>query len=137
MKKRVLQVHRISEEQLRGLMYVAQGLRLRSNNYVIIAEDIDWLIILNVFFEQKIIHKGKRPPYAAFEKWILSNVTLYNATPNAYQISMMARRVADAEYPWLSKHAPKYAVRKWQALYHYFTQMVVDAIRLNEGVTTI
>ena len=137
MKRRTLQIYRISEEQLRRLMHLAQGLRLRSNNYVIIAEDIDWLIILNILFEQKIIHKGKRPPYAAFEKWTQSNVTLYNAAPNAYQISMMARRVADAEYPWLSKHAPKYAIRKWQALYHHFTQMVVDAIWLNEGVTTI
>jgi hypothetical protein len=132
MKRRTLQIYRISEEQLRGLMHVVQGLRLRSNNYVIIAEDTDWLIILNVLFELKIIHKGKRPPYAAFEKWILSNVTLYNATPNAYQISMMARRVADAEYPWQSKHAPTYAIRKWQALYHYFTQMVRNAIELHE-----
>ena len=37
MKRRTLHIHRISEEQLRGLMHVAQGLRLRSNNYVIIA----------------------------------------------------------------------------------------------------
>ena len=132
MKRRHLCIHRISEEQLRGLMHVAQGLRLRSNNYVIIAESTDWLIVLNVLFEQKIIRKGQRPPYAAFESWILSNVTLYNAAPKAYHVSLMARRVADAEYPWQSKHAPKYAVRKWQALYHHFTQMVVDAIRLNE-----
>ena len=137
MKRRTLQIYRISEEQLRRLMHVAQGLRLRSNNYVIIAEDIDWLIILNILFEQKIIHKGKRPPYAAFENWILSNVTLYNAAPNAYRMSVMTRRLADATLPWESKHAPKYAIRKWQALYHHFTQMVVDAIRLNEGVTTI
>ena len=132
MKRRVLQVQRISEEQLRRLMHLAQGLRLRSNNYVIIAEDIDWYIVLYVLFEQQVIHKGQRPPYAAFEKWILSNVTLYNAAPNAYQISVMARRVADAEYPWQSKHAPKYAIRKWQALYHYFTQMVRNAIELHE-----
>jgi hypothetical protein len=132
MKRRVLQVKRISEEQLRGLMLVAQGLRLRSNNYVIIAENTDWLIILNVLFEQKIIHKGKRPPYVAFEKWMLSNVTLYNTAPNAYHISVMARRLADVTLPWESKHAPKYAVRKWQALYHYFTQMVRNAIELHE-----
>ena len=132
MKKRILQVHRISEEQLRGLMHVAQGLRLRSNNYVIIAEDIDWYIVLHVLFEQGIINKGNRPPYAAFENWILSNVTLYNATPNAYRMSVMARRLADATLPWESKHAPKYAVRKWQALYHYFTQMVRNAIELPE-----
>ena len=132
MKKRVLKVQRISEEQLRGLMHVAQGLRLRSNNYVIIAEDIDWYIVLHVLFEQGIINKGNRPPYAAFENWILSNVTLYNATPNAYRMSVMARRLADATLPWESKHAPKYAVRKWQALYHYFTQMVRNAIELPE-----
>ena len=132
MKRRVLQVQRISEEQLCGLMHVAQGLRLRSNNYVIIAEDIDWYIVLYVLFEQGIINKGNRPPYAAFENWILSNVTLYNAAPNAYRMSVMARRLADATLPWESKHAPKYAVRKWQALYHHFTQMVRNAIELPE-----
>jgi hypothetical protein len=133
MKRRVLNIHRISEEQLRGLMHVAQGLRLRSNNYFIIAEDIDWYIVLYVLFEQQVIHKGQRPPYTAFEKWTQSNVTLYNATPNAYRLSVMARRItADATLPWESKHAPKYAVRKWQALYHYFTQMVRNAIELHE-----
>lgn len=132
MKRRVLQVQHITEEQLRGLMHVAQGLRLRSNNYVIIAEDIDWLIVLHVLFEQGIIHKGNRPPYAAFENWLLSNVTLYNAAPNAYRMSVMARRVADAHHPWQSAKAPKYAVLKWQALYHHFTQMVTKAILLHE-----
>lgn len=131
MKRRVLNIQRISEEQLRGLIYVAQGLRLRSNNYVIIAEDTDWLIVLHVLFEQKIIHKGKRPPYAAFEKWILSNVTLYNAAPKAARLSVMARRIADAAHPWESRRAPKYAQRKWQVLYHHFTNLVTQAILLN------
>ena len=131
MTTRKLCIQRISEEQLRGLMHVVQGLCMRSNDYFIIAEDSDWLIVLNVLFEQEVIHKGKRPPYAAFEKWILSNVTLYNATPNAYRMSVMARRVADAAHPWQSKHAPKYAQRKWQVLYHHFTNLVTQAILLN------
>lgn len=132
MIRRQLTIHRINEEQLRGLMHVAQGLRLRSNNYVIIAEDIDWIIVLHVLFEQGIIHKGNRPPYAAFENWILSNVTLYNAAPNAYRMSVMARRLSDAQHPWQSKYAPKYAVRKWQALYHHLTRLVTKAILLHQ-----
>ena len=132
MIRRQLTIHRISEEQLRGLMHVAQGLCLRENNYFIITEDIDWLIVLHVLFEQEIIHKGVRPPYAAFENWILSSVTLYNAAPNAYRMSVMARRLADAQHPWLSKYAPKYAVRKWQALYHHLTRLVTKAILLHQ-----
>lgn len=132
MIRRVLTIHRISEEQLRGLMHVAQGLCLRENNYFIITEDIDWLIVIHVLFEQEIIHKGVRPPYAAFENWILSNVTLYNAAPNAYQMSVMARRLADAYHPWQSKKAPQYAVRKWQALYHHLTRLVTKAILLHQ-----
>ena len=132
MKRRQLTIHRISEEQLRGLMHVAQGLCLRENNYFIITEDIDWLIVIHVLFEQEIIHKGVRSPYTAFENWILSNVTLYNAAPNAYRMSVMARRLADAHHPWQSKKAPQYAVRKWQALYHHLTQMVTNAIQLHE-----
>ena len=132
MKPRKLCIRRISEEQLRGIMHVAQSLCLRENHYFIIAEDIDWLIVLFVLFEQEIIHKGQRPPYSAFESWIQSNVTLYNAAPNAYQLSVMARRLADAVRPWQSKHAPKHAVRKWQVLYHQLTQLVTQAIHLHD-----
>ena len=132
MKRRTLQIYRISEEQLKYLLTHVQWLCLKENRYFIVVEDIDWYIVLRVLFEQGIINKGNRPPYAAFENWILSNVTLYNAAPNAYRMSVMARRLADATLPWESKHAPKYAVRKWQALYHYFTQMVRNAIELHE-----
>ena len=132
MIRRVLQINRISEEQLRGLMHVAQGLCLRENNYFIITEDIDWLIVIHVLFEQEIIHKGVRPPYTAFENWILSNVTLYHAAPRAERISVVARRLADAHHPWQSKKAPQYAVRKWQALYHHLTRLVTKAILLHQ-----
>lgn len=133
MKRRTLQIHRISEEQLKYLLTHVQWLCMKENRYFIVVEDIDWYIVLYVLFEQQVIHKGQRPPYTAFEKWTQSNVTLYNAAPNAYRLSVMARRItADAALPWESKHAPKYAVRKWQALYHYFTQMVTNAILLHE-----
>lgn len=133
MKRRTLQIHRISEEQLKYLLTHVQWLCMKENRYFIVVEDIDWYIVLYVLFEQQVIHKGQRPPYTAFEKWTQSNVTLYNAAPNAYRLSVMARRItADAALPWESKHAPKYTVRKWQALYHYFTQMVTNAILLHE-----
>jgi hypothetical protein len=132
MTQRVLCIRRISEEQLRGLMHLAQGLCLRENNYFIITEDIDWLIVLHVLFEQEIIHKGVRPPYTAFENWILSNVTLYHAAPRAERISVVARRLADTHHPWQSKKAPQYAVRKWQALYHHLTRLVTKAILLHQ-----
>ena len=105
---------------------------MKENRYFIVTEDIDWLIVLHVLFEQEIIHKGVRPAYAAFENWILSNVTLYNAAPNAYRMSVMARRLADAHHPWQSKKAPQYAVRKWQALYHHLTRLVTQAILLHQ-----
>lgn len=132
MKKRILQIQHLTPEQLKYLLTHVQWLCMKENRYFIVVEDIDWYIVLHVLFEQGIINKGNRPPYAAFENWILSNVTLYNAAPNAYRMSVMARRLADATLPWESKHAPKYAVRKWQTLYHYFTQMVRNAILLHE-----
>ena len=132
MKKRILQIQHLTPEQLKYLLTHVQWLCMKENRYFIVVEDIDWYIVLHVLFEQGIINKGNRPPYAAFENWILSYVTLYNAAPNAYRMSVMARRLADATLPWESKHAPKYAVRKWQALYHYFTQMVRNAIELYE-----
>ena len=125
MKKRVLQVHRISEEQLRGLMHVAQGLRLRSNNYVIIAEDIDWYIVLLVLCHKGVITNKGKIPFKAFHTWIKQNeVPLYECQPDPKRLSYIGRKVADAEYPWLSQHAPQYATKKWQALYEYFGRMI-------------
>lgn len=125
MKRRVLQVQRISEEQLRGLMHVAQGLRLRSNNYVIIAEDIDWYIVLLVLCHKGVIVNEGRMPYQAFHAWIKQNkVPLYDCEPTPKRLSYIGRKVADAEYPWLSQHAPQYATKKWQALYEYFGRMI-------------
>jgi hypothetical protein len=132
MKRRVLQTNHINEEQLKYLLTHVQWLCMKENRYFIVVEDIDWYIVLHVLFEQGIINKGNRPPYAAFENWILSNVTLYNAAPNAYRMSVMARRLSDAQHPWLSKYAPKYAVRKWQALYHHLTRLVTQAILLHQ-----
>lgn len=132
MKKRILQVQRITEEQLRGLMLVVQGLCMHSNHYFIIAEDTDWLIVLHVLFEQEIIHKGQRPPYTAFETWMRTNVTLYQAAPKAARLSCIARRLADAHHPWESRFAPQYAVKKWKVLYHHLTQLVTQAILLHD-----
>ncbi|MBR2451307.1 MAG: hypothetical protein IKB40_07440 [Paludibacteraceae bacterium] len=132
MIRRVLQINRISEEQLKDLLTHVQWLCMKENRYFIITEDIDWLIVIHVLFEQEIIHKGVRPPYTAFENWILSNVTLYHAAPRAEQLSVVARRLADAHHPWQSKKAPQYAVRKWQALYHHLTRLVTQAILLHQ-----
>ena len=125
MKRRVLQINHISEEQLRGLMHVAQGLRLRSNNYVIIAEDIDWYIVLLVLCRKRVIVNKGRMPYQAFHSWIKQNkVPLYDCEPTPKRLSYIGRKLADAEYPWLSQHAPQYAIKKWQALYEYFGRMI-------------
>ena len=59
MKRRVLQVQYITEEQLVRLMYVAQGIRMSRNNFFIIMEDIDWYIVLYVLLEQDIIPQEK------------------------------------------------------------------------------
>ena len=132
MKPRTLSVHRISEEQLRRLMHVVQGICLHENGYFVIAEDIDWLIVLHVLFEQAIIRRGQRPPYRAFVSWMNTHVTLYHPAPKANRLSWMARRLADARHPWESLHAPQYAVRKWQVLYYHLTQLVTQAILLHQ-----
>lgn len=132
MRRRELTIHRISEEQLHGLMHVVQGICLRENNDFIIVENTDWLIVLHVLFEQEVIRKGVRPPYVAFENWIRTNVTLYNAAPRAERLGAMARRLADAHHPWQSAKAPKNVVRKWQVLYHQLTKLVTQAILLHE-----
>lgn len=132
MKKRILQVHRISEEQLRGLMHVAQGLRLRSNNYVIIAEDIDWYIVLLVLCHKGVIANEGKMPFKAFYTWIKQNeVPLYECHPTPKRLSYIGRRVSDADFPWLSEHAPKYAIKKWEALYEYFGRMIDGEIAKN------
>lgn len=132
MKQRALQVQLISEEQLQRLLHVAQGLCMRDSNYFIIVEDIDWYVVLHVLFEQGVLKKGERPPYTAFVRWMHKHVTVYHQMPSAKRLSVIGRRLEGAEHPWKSLHAPKYAVKKWEALYHYLTRLVVQAILLDD-----
>lgn len=132
MKRRVLQVQYITEEQLIRLMYVAQGIRMSRNNFFIIMEDIDWYIVLYVLLEQDIIPHRKRVPYAAFTRWIRANISVYQEWPNARHLASLGRRLVDTHYPWESKKAPRHVVKKWEEFYHLFTRLVVQTIFEND-----
>ena len=132
MKRRVLQVQRISEEQLKYLLTHVQWLCMKENRYFIVVEDIDWYIVLRVLCHKGVIVNEGKMPFKAFYTWIKQNeVPLYECPPTPKRLSYIGRRVSDAEYPWLSKHAPKYAIKKWEALYEYFGRMIDGEIAKN------
>ena len=132
MKRRTLHIHRISEEQLKYLLTHVQWLCMKENRYFIVVEDIDWYIVLRVLCHKGVIVNEGKMPFKAFYTWIKQNkVPLYECHPTPKRLSYIGRRVSDAEYPWLSKHAPKYAIKKWEALYEYFGLMINDEIAKN------
>lgn len=132
MKRRVLQVQRISEEQLKYLLTHVQWLCMKENRYFIVVEDIDWYIVLRVLCDKGVIVNEGKMPFKAFYTWIKQNeVPLYECHPTPKRLSYIGRKLADAEYPWLSKHAPKYAIKKWEALYEYFGRMIDGEIAKN------
>lgn len=132
MKRRTLHIHRISEEQLKYLLTHVQWLCMKENRYFIVVEDIDWYIVLRVLCHKGVIVNEGKMPFKAFYTWIKQNeVPLYECQPTPKRLSYIGRRVSDAEYPWLSKHAPKYAIKKWEALYEYFGRMINDEIAKN------
>lgn len=125
MKRRVLQINHICEEKLQYLLTHVQWLCMKQNRYFIVVEDIDWYIVLLVLCRKRVIVNKGRMPYQAFHAWIKQNkVPLYDCEPTPKRLSYIGRKVADAEYPWLSQHAPQYATKKWQALYEYFGRMI-------------
>ena len=132
MKRRTLHIHRISEEQLKYLLTHVQWLCMKENRYFIVVEDIDWYIVLRVLCHKGVIVNEGKMPFKAFYTWIKQNeVPLYECQPTPKRLSYIGRKVSDAEYPWLSKHAPKYAIKKWEALYEYFGRMINDEIAKN------
>ena len=132
MKRRTLHIHRISEEQLKYLLTHVQWLCMKENRYFIVVEDIDWYIVLRVLCHKGVIVNEGKMPFKAFYTWIKQNeVPLYECQPTPKRLSYIGRRVSDAEFPWLSKHAPKYAIKKWEALYEYFGRMINDEIAKN------
>ncbi len=132
MKRRVLQVQRISEEQLKYLLTHVQWLCMKENRYFIVVEDIDWYIVLRVLCHKGVIANEGKMPFKAFYTWIKQNeVPLYECHPTPKRLSYIGRRVSDADFPWLSKHAPKYAIKKWEALYEYFGRMIDGEIAKN------
>ena len=117
MKQRALQMQGISEEQLQYLLTHVQWLCMKQNRYFIVVEDIDWYIVLRVLCRKRVIVNKGRMPYQAFHSWIKQNkVPLYDCEPTPKRLSYIGRKVADAEYPWLSQHAPQYAIKKWHLL---------------------
>ena len=132
MIRRQLTIRRISEEQLKYLLTHVQWLCMKENRYFIVVEDIDWYIVLRVLCHKGVIVNEGKMPFKAFYTWIKQNeVPLYECQPTPKRLSYIGRRVSDAEYPWLSKHAPKYAIKKWEALYEYFGRMINDEIAKN------
>ena len=132
MKRRTLHIHRISEEQLKYLLTHVQWLCMKENRYFIVVEDIDWYIVLRVLCHKGVIVNEGKMPFKAFYTWIKQNeVPLYECQPTPKRLSYIGRRVSDAEYPWLSKHAPKYSIKKWEALYEYFGRMIDGEIAKN------
>lgn len=132
MKRRTLQIYRISEEQLKYLLTHVQWLCMKENHYFIVVEDIDWYIVLRVLCDKGVIVNEGKMPFKAFYTWIKQNeVPLYECQPTPKRLSYIGRKLADAEYPWLSKHAPKYAIKKWEALYEYFGRMIDGEIAKN------
>jgi hypothetical protein len=132
MKRRTLHIHRISEEQLKYLLTHVQWLCMKENRYFIVVEDIDWYIVLLVLCHKGVIVNEGKMPFKAFYTWIKQNeVPLYDCEPTPKRLSYIGRRVSDADFPWLSKHAPKYAIKKWEALYEYFGRMIDREIAKN------
>jgi hypothetical protein len=132
MKRRLLQVQRISEEQLKYLLTHVQWLCMKENRYFIVVEDIDWYIVLLVLCHKGVIVNEGKMPFKAFYTWIKQNeVPLYECHPTPKRLSYIGRRVSDADFPWLSMHAPKYAIKKWEALYEYFGRMIDGEIAKN------
>ena len=125
MKRRVLQINHISEEQLKYLLTHVQWLCMKENRYFIVVEDIDWYIVLLTLCHKGVIGNKGKIPFKAFHTWIKQNeVPLYECQPDPKRLSYIGRQVADADYPWLSQNAPQYAIKKWQALYEYFGRMI-------------
>ena len=132
MKRRTLHIHRISEEQLKYLLTHVQWLCMKENRYFIVVEDIDWYIVLRVLCHKGVIVNEGKMPFKAFYTWIKQNkVPLYECHPTPKRLSYIGRKLADADFPWLSKHAPKYAIKKWEALYEYFGRMIDGEIAKN------
>lgn len=132
MKRRTLQIYRISEEQLKYLLTHVQWLCMKENRYFIVVEDIDWYIVLRVLCHKGVIVNEGKMPFKAFYTWIKQNeVPLYDCEPTPKRLSYIGRRLSDADFPWLSKHAPKYAIKKWEALYEYLGRMIDGEIAKN------
>jgi hypothetical protein len=132
MKRRVLTIQRISEEQLKYLLTHVQWLCMKENRYFIVVEDIDWYIVLLTLCHKVVITNKGKMPFKAFYSWIKQHeVPLYECQPTPQRLSYIGRKVSDAEYPWLSEHAPQYAIKKWKALYEYFGRMIDGEIAKN------
>lgn len=131
MKRRVLCVQRISEEQLKHLLTRVQWLCRKDTRDFLVWHSRDWYILLRVLCDLDVIAYDDRIPFSAFIRWLKEHeVPTYHFAPKVEELRYQSRRLSNAEYPWQSKYAPKYRRQDWELLYQHFTKMVREAMSM-------
>lgn len=137
MKRRVLCVQRISEEQLKYLLTHVQWLCRKDTRDFLVWHSRDLYILLRVLCDLDVIAYKDRIPFSAFVRWIEEHkVPTYHFAPKVKELRYLSSRLSNAEYPWQSQYAPKYRRKDWELLYQHFTKMVRETIEhgdMNRG----
>lgn len=111
----------INIDALRSVLGSTQRVRKIKNGLTIflVSDDSDWLVIMQCLQDHGLFkYPKKRPPLAAFEKWVRETGMPQTLTIcNVYDMSMASRELHGARYPWKDVTCHPEMLRRWRALY--------------------
>ena len=101
-------------------------LRRVPDRYWLVCEEWDWLAIMQCLQDNGWFKTNpRRPPFAAFERWLQDmNIPVIGAPYSAYEMSLAYRRIEGAHYPWTEVTVDPGMIRRWRILYKDLAQLL-------------
>ena len=111
-------------ETLEQVLERIQRMYIPDRNFLM-CEHWDWLVVLQCMQDHHMFKSNpKRPPLAAFEKWLHEHdIPQYLAHCSVYEMSLANRGIRNARYPWADVTWEPNVLPRWRRLYKELNKM--------------
>ena len=113
-------------ESLNDVLERIQHMRATQSKNVLMAEDWDWLVVLQCLQDNQLFKfNPRRPPLHAFAQWLRdNNVPQYIAHYSVRSMSYANTAIANSRYPWNDVQWNRNVLERWQILYRTLNSML-------------
>lgn len=113
-------------ESLAEVLERIQHMRATQSKNVLMAEDWDWLVVLQCLQENHLFKfNPRRPPLHAFVQWLQeNNIPQPIARYQVRSMSYANTAIGNTRYPWTDVPWNRHVLERWQILYRTLHSML-------------